>query len=87
MANGARVGRVRSLHRSGQAAAATSSSSPTDWRSTSWARRSRARELERVGTPVTGVLAAPDVPFPLELVDEADHGRAVDGEDVGQGLL
>ena len=23
----------------------------------------------------------------LELVDESDHGRPVDGEDVGQGLL
>ena len=44
-------------------------------------------ELDRVGAAVARVASAADVALLLELVDEADHGRAVDGEDVGEGLL
>jgi hypothetical protein len=44
-------------------------------------------ELDRVRASVFGVAAATRVPLALELVDEGDHRRAVDGEDVGERLL
>jgi hypothetical protein len=44
-------------------------------------------EVDRIGPPVCGIAAAAHVSLGLEFVDEANHCRAVDAENIGQRLL
>ena len=44
-------------------------------------------QVERVGAPVGGVAAPLGEPALLEVVDERDHGAAVDPQRAAQGLL
>ena len=47
----------------------------------------RGGEVERVGAPVDGVAAPLGEPALLEVVDERDHGAAVDPQRVAERLL
>jgi hypothetical protein len=47
----------------------------------------RGREVHGMGTPVVGVAAASDESALLQVVNQPDHGVAVDGQGVGELLL